>query len=58
MYLDLRQVSIEEVYQALVQKLSSTTLQKATDKLTTQGNCILLGQDLVRLLEKSQVRGN
>ena len=35
MYLDLRQVSIQEVYQALVQKLSSTTLQKATDKLTT-----------------------
>ena len=34
-YLDLRQMSIKEVYQALVQKLSGTTLQESTDKPTT-----------------------
>ena len=35
MYLDLREMSIEDVYQALVQKLSGTTLQESTDKPTT-----------------------
>ena len=34
-YLDLREVSIEEVYQALAQKLSGTTSLKPIDKMTT-----------------------
>ena len=35
MYLDLSEMSIEEVYQELKQKLSGTTLPESTDKLTT-----------------------
>lgn len=34
-YLDLRQKSIEEVHQALAQKLSGTTLQESSDNPTT-----------------------